>query len=136
MIGGRCPDHRLERPRPVAETCDRRSVTPKSDSSLWPDSVSRTGLFAEQIHTSARPGIRHGTRHTAARAGRRPRSCVPNDRLRQMLIGDARVSKADGSQSLALQRDALQAASTTTSRPASATTARESTTADQILNWA
>ncbi len=53
-----------------------------------------------------------------------------------MLIGDARVSKADGSQSLALQRDALQAASTTTSRPASATTARESTTADQILNWA
>ena len=27
-----------------------------------------------------------------------------------MLIGDARVSKADGSQSLDLQRDALQAA--------------------------
>ena len=44
-----------------------------------------------------------------------------------MLIGYARVSKADGSQSLDLQRDALQAStpstSTTTSRPASATTA-------------
>ena len=51
---------------------------------------------------------------------------VPNDRLRHMLIGDTRVSKADGSQSLELQRDALQAAgvdaatSTTTSRPAQA----------------
>ena len=51
VIGGRCPDHRLERPRPVAGTCDRRSVTPNSDSSLWPDAVSRTGLFAEQINT-------------------------------------------------------------------------------------
>ena len=110
VIGGRCPDHRLERPRPVAGTCERRSVTPKSDSSPWPDSVSRTGLFAEQIHTYARPGIRHGIRHTVARAGRRPRSRVPNDRLRHMLIGYARVSKADGSQSLALQRDARQAA--------------------------
>ena len=43
-----------------------------------------------------------------------------------MLIGYARVSKADGSQLLDLQRDALQAStpstSTTTSRPASATT--------------
>ena len=34
--------------------------------------------------------------------------CVANDRLRHMLIGYARVSKADGSQSLVLQRDALQ----------------------------
>ena len=40
--------------------------------------------------TSARHRIRHGIRH--------------------MLIGYARVSKADGSQSLDLQRDALQAA--------------------------
>ena len=50
-----------------------------------------------------------------------------------MLIGYTRVSKADGSQSLDLQRDAVQAegadASTTTSRPASATTARDSTAA-------
>ena len=35
---------------------------------------------------------------------------VPNDRLRHRLIGYARVSKADGSKSLDLQRDALQAA--------------------------
>ena len=40
---------------------------------------------------------RHGIRHAAARAGRRPRRCVANGRLRHMLIGDARVSKADGS---------------------------------------
>ena len=76
--------------------------------------------------TSARHRIRHGLRHTAALAGRRPRPSVANDRLRHMLIGDTRVSKADGSQSLELQRDALQAAgvdaatSTTTSRPAQA----------------
>ena len=41
------------------------------------------------------------------RLGPRPR--VANDRLRHMLIGYARVSKADGSQSLDLQRDALRA---------------------------
>ncbi len=34
---------------------------------------------------------------------------VPNEGLRYMLIGYARVSKADGSQSLDLQRDALRA---------------------------
>ena len=39
-----------------------------------------------------------------------PRLPVANDRLRYMLIGDARVSKADGSQPLDLQRDALRAA--------------------------
>ena len=39
-----------------------------------------------------------------------PRPHVANDRLRYMLIGYARVSKADGSQPLALQRDALRAA--------------------------
>ena len=38
------------------------------------------------------------------------RPSVANDRLRHMLIGYTRVSKADGSQSLELQRDALQAA--------------------------
>ena len=37
-----------------------------------------------------------------------PLGRVANDRLRHVLIGSARVSKADGSQSLDLQRDALQ----------------------------
>ena len=41
--------------------------------------------------------------------GARARS-VANDRLRHRRIGYARVSKADGSRSLDLQRDALQAA--------------------------
>ena len=40
---------------------------------------------------------------------RRLRPSVANDRLRYMLIGYARVSKTDGSQSLDLQRDALRA---------------------------
>ena len=43
-------------------------------------------------------------------AGSGPRRDVPNVRLRHMLIGYARVSKTDGSQSLDLQRDALRAA--------------------------
>ena len=51
-----------------------------------------------------------GYGHTAALAWRRFRRCVANDRLRHMLIGYTRVSKADGSQSLDLQRAALQAA--------------------------
>ena len=46
----------------------------------------------------------------STRAGRRPRPPVANDRLRHRRIGSALVSKADGSQSLDLQRDALQAA--------------------------
>ena len=49
--------------------------------------------------TYARQRIRHGLRHTAARAGQRSRSCVANGRLRHIRIGYARVSKADGSQS-------------------------------------
>ena len=44
-----------------------------------------------------------------ALAGKPPGSYVLNDRLRYMLIGYARVSKTDGSQSLDLQRDALRA---------------------------
>ena len=60
--------------------------------------------------TSARHRIRHGIRHAAALVRRRHFQPVANDRLRHMLIGCARVSKADGSQSLDLQRDALQAA--------------------------
>ena len=50
-------------------------------------------------------------------------SCVANGRLRHMLIGYARVSKTDGSQSLDLQRDALQAAGVDAVKPkGSATT--------------
>ena len=59
--------------------------------------------------TYARYRIRHGIRHTKALAGRRHRPYVSNERLRYILIGYARVSKADGSQSLDLQRDALRA---------------------------
>ena len=70
-----------------------------------------TGLRAVRFRQmSARHRIRHGIRHTAARAGRRSCPCVANGRLRYMLIGDARVSTADGSPSLAVQRDARQAA--------------------------
>ena len=36
--------------------------------------------------TYARHRTRHGIRHTAARTGRRPRSYVPHDRLRHILI--------------------------------------------------
>ena len=43
--------------------------------------------------TSARHRIRHGIRHTAARAGRRSCPPVANGRLRHMLIAYARVSK-------------------------------------------
>ena len=46
--------------------------------------------------TSTRHRMRHGIRHTAALAWRRFRPCVANGRLRHMLIGYARVSKADG----------------------------------------
>ena len=59
--------------------------------------------------TYARHRIRHGIRHTEEPAGRRLRPHVPNPRLRHMLIGYARVSKVDGSQSLDLQQDALRA---------------------------
>ena len=52
--------------------------------------------------TFARHRIRHGIRHTAARAGRRSCLSVGNGRLRHMRIGSIRVSQADGSQSLAL----------------------------------
>ena len=59
--------------------------------------------------TYARYRIRHGIRHTEALARRHHRPYVPNERLRYMRIGYARVSKADGSQSLDLQREALRA---------------------------
>ena len=46
------------------------------------------GLRAMLIHsTSARHRIRHGIRHTAALAGRRPCPCVANGRLRQRGYG-------------------------------------------------
>ena len=54
----------------------------------------RTGLCAMLFcSTYARHRIRHGIRHTAARAGRRSRPPVLNGRLRHRRIGDARVSK-------------------------------------------
>ena len=71
---------------------------------------AHAGVRAILFHsTYARYRIRHGIRHMRALAGSRQRPHVPNDRLRYMLIGYARVSKADGSQSLDLQRDALRA---------------------------
>ena len=45
---------------------------------------------------SARHRIRHGIRHTAARAGRPPRRCVANGRLRHMRIGVVRVTGVRG----------------------------------------
>ena len=39
------------------------------------------------LSTYANHRIRHGIRHTAALAGRRPRPPVPNDRLRYMRMG-------------------------------------------------
>ena len=60
--------------------------------------------------TYARYRIRRSIRYTAALAGRRHRPYIPNERLRYTLIGYARISKADGSQSLDLQRDALREA--------------------------
>ena len=59
--------------------------------------------------TYAKHRMRHGIRYLEALAGKPPGSHVLNDRLRYMLIGYARVSKTDGSQSLDLQRDALRA---------------------------
>ena len=53
--------------------------------------VLRVMLFRS---TSARHRIRHGIRHTAARAGRGLCPCVANGRLRYMLIGYARVLKS------------------------------------------
>ena len=83
-------------------------------SSLYsrrPARLVSTGLRSILFRsTSARNRIRHGIRHTAARAGRRLCLSVANGRLRHRRIDYARVSKADGSQSLELQRDALQAA--------------------------
>ena len=52
------------------------------------------------LSTYANHRIRHRIRHSAALAGRRPCPPVANDRLRHMRIDSARVSKADGSQSL------------------------------------
>ena len=65
-------------------------------------------------------GLFPGTAPAAPRGGG---PCVANGRLRHMLIGYARVSKTDGSQSLDLQRDALQAAGVDAVKPkGSATT--------------
>ena len=70
------------------------------------EEVLRVMLFCS---TCATHRIRNGIRHTAARAGRHPLPPVANGCLRHRLIGSARVSTADGSQSLAVPCDALQA---------------------------
>ena len=78
---------------------------------------SSTGLRAMLFRTTyARLRIRHGIRHTAARAGRGLCPCVANGRLRHMLIGYARVSKADGSQPLEQQRELPAAVASARSR--------------------
>ena len=72
----------------------------RNQAALW--TVTSTARITPSSPASPRAG-----RHLH-RLG--PRPSVANDRLRHMLIGYARVSKADGSQLLDLQRDALQAA--------------------------
>ena len=55
----------------------------------------RTGLRAMRFRsTYARHRIRHGIRHTAARAGRRPRPHVLNGRLRYMRPDDSSLMMA------------------------------------------
>ena len=96
---GRTDQHQLCLPH----RCGRKN---KADRCRRVSTGLRAMLFRS---TYARHRIRHGIRHTAARAGRGLCPCVANGRLRHILIGSARVSKADGSQSLNLQRDALRA---------------------------
>ena len=69
----------------------------------WSPSHTRSHDVCE-TQNPTRDTTHGGARLTA------PVRCIANGRLRHMLIGYARVSKADGSQSLDLQRDALQAA--------------------------
>ena len=97
------------REAPVGETARLRRVPQSQGSSSRSLRRARGARHWHTRSTSARHRIRHGIRHTAARAGRRHRRCVANGRLRHMLIGSARVSKVDVSKSLDLQRDALQA---------------------------
>ena len=104
------------RPSPAAPTGVTPAVSSSASRSGRENLADRgrlvsTGLRAMLFcSTSARHRIRHGLRHTSALAGRRLCPCIANGRLRYMLIGYARVSKADGSQPLDLQRDALQVA--------------------------
>ena len=103
-------DEALDPERPRRRRIDREHVVdlarrrhPVADPGSPRPSVRalrRARFGARHWHTrstSARHRIRHGIRHTAARAGRRSCPCVANGRLRHMLIGYARVSKADGS---------------------------------------
>ena len=87
-----------------------RIYNPEMDQFYLPYAVYRLEVFLAATTDPYYGGV-------AGAAGRPRRGCpaggcgpVPNNRLRYMLIGYARVSKADGSQSLDLQRDALQAA--------------------------
>ena len=111
-----------------------RTATPPCPSSVANSDQPRDALPVRRAAGPVARARREGPRPLNRSALDRDaaRKC-PNERSRHMLIGYARVSKADGSQSLDLQRDALRAptsaTSTTTSRPASATTARDSTAA-------
>ena len=58
-----------------------------------------------------------------------------NGRLRHRLIGYARVSKADGSQSLDLQRDALRASGVRDDRPGLDNCVRALRTGDVLVVW-
>ena len=74
-----------------------RVSAPASPGASWPCSIARR---MQDMESDSR------IRHREALAGRRHRPCIPNEGLRYMRIGYARVSKADDSQSLDLQSDA------------------------------
>ena len=76
----------------------------KATEIVWAASHDRAVVEEAWRHVTRDAG---GQREPAALP---PLGHVPNVRLRHMLIGYARVSKTDGSQSLDLQRDALRAA--------------------------
>ena len=93
----RASSRRSESGSPDGQPAADRRVRAAVRRRPWRGGDSRVEMAIDS--TSARHRIRHGIRHTAALAGRRPRPPVPNERLRHMLIGYARVSEADGSQS-------------------------------------
>ncbi len=71
----------------------RSAVTRRTRCSPYSTTATRwlcsASLRICETTTYARHRIRHGIRHTAARAGRHPRPRVPNGRLRYMRIGAA-----------------------------------------------
>ena len=55
VIGGRCPDHRLERRRPVAGTCDRRSSRYAAQSRKLDVSAERAAVSTRNSQASSVP---------------------------------------------------------------------------------